>query len=75
MNRLPEAASLLRFNPVPSASGTGPFLAFYFPRIFYLRARLAEREGKPAEAATNYRLFRALSGSAPLVWGEEQQGK
>jgi hypothetical protein len=68
-----DAAPLLRINPVPSPSGTGPFLTFYFPRIFYLRGLAADKAGKRDEAAADYQLFRKLSGSDPLVWGEESK--
>jgi hypothetical protein len=43
----------------------------YFPRIFYLRAVAAEKQGKPGEARENRRIFKALSGPDPLLWGEE----
>ena len=51
-----DAAPLLRLNPVPGANGPGPFLAFYFPRVFDLRARVGE------DAAGNRRVFEALGG-------------
>jgi hypothetical protein len=70
-----DAAPALRFNPIPQTTGPGPFAAFYFPRIFYLRAVLAERQGKPAEARSNYQLFLQLSGPDPLQWGEEQKAR
>ena len=66
--RVPEAASLLRFDPIPNASGTGSFLSFYFPHLFYLRGQAAERQGKREEAAANDKLFRTLSGPDALVW-------
>ena len=47
------------------------FAPFYFPRIYYLRGELAEKQGKPSEARANYRLFEQLSGPDPLIWGEE----
>ena len=68
-----EAAPLLRLNPIPATTGTGPLLAFYFPRIYYLRGLAASRAGKRDEAAANYQLFRKLSGPDPLLWGEEQK--
>jgi tetratricopeptide (TPR) repeat protein len=71
--RANDAAPLLRFNPIPSASGASMFAAFDFPRIYYLRGLLAEQQGKPGEARANYRLFRQLSGPDPLIWGEEQR--
>ena len=71
--RANDAAPLLRLNPIPSMSGVSLFAPFYFPRIYYLRGLLAEKEGKPHEARANYQLFRQLSGPDPLVWGEEQR--
>lgn len=66
-----EAAPLLRLNPIPNSSGTGPFFAFYFPRIFHLRALEAEQQGKRDDAQANRALFQKLSGPDPLVWGEK----
>jgi hypothetical protein len=71
--RVNDAAPLLRLNPIPSISGMSLFAPFYFPRIYYLRGLLAEKQGKPDEARANYQLFRQLSGPDPLVWGEEQR--
>jgi hypothetical protein len=68
-----DAAPLLSLNPIPSSNGVSLFAAFYFPRIYYLRGLLAEKQGKPDEARTNYQLFRQLSGPDPLIWGEEQR--
>jgi tetratricopeptide (TPR) repeat protein len=71
--RANDAAPLLRFNPIPSTNGLSLFAPFYFPRIYYLRGLLAEKQGKPGEARANYQLFRQLSGPDPLIWGEEQR--
>jgi Flp pilus assembly protein TadD len=71
--RAADAAPLLRLNPVPSISGVSLFAPFYFPRIYYLRGLLADKQAKPAEARANYQLFRQLSGPDPLIWGEEQE--
>jgi Flp pilus assembly protein TadD len=71
----PEAAALLRSNPPLREVGLTWSTPLYFPRIFYLRAVVAEKQGKPEEARENWRIFRALSGSDPLMWGEEQKGK
>ena len=73
--RAAEAQPLLRTNPAPSVSGTGPFLVLYFPRLFYLRGLSAGRQGKPEEASAQFELFRKLSGPTPLIWGEEAQAK
>jgi tetratricopeptide (TPR) repeat protein len=70
-----EAAALLRSNPSLSEVGLNWATPLYFPRIFYLRAVVAEKQGKPEEARENWRVFRALSGPDPLMWGEERQAK
>jgi len=66
-----EAAALLRFNPIPAATGVKPFTAFYFPRLFYLRGRIAALAGNRDQAQAQFRLFHQLSGDQPLLWGEE----
>jgi tetratricopeptide (TPR) repeat protein len=71
--RANDAAPLLRFNPIPSTKGLSLFASFYFPRIYYLRGLVAEKQGKPDEARANYQLFRQLSGPDPLIWDEEQR--
>jgi hypothetical protein len=63
-----EAAALLRFNPIPTPTGVGPFSGFYFPRIYALRAMVASRSGKPEEARINSQLFQKLSGPDALIW-------
>lgn len=66
------ASELLRFNPVPPVTGPGLFTSLYFPRLYYLRAVVAEKQGRREEARAAYRLFLKLSGPTPLQWGEEQ---
>jgi Flp pilus assembly protein TadD len=66
-----EAAPLLRLNPIPASSGTGPFFAFYFPRLYLLRSIEAQREGKQQEAQANREMFRKLSGPDHFIWDEE----
>ncbi len=70
-----EAAGLLRYNPIPPGSGVAPLSAFDFPRIEYLRGRLAAMSGNPEQAQSYYKLFRKLSGDEPLMWGEEAAAK
>jgi len=70
-----EAAGLLRFNPLPSRTGIEPFRVFYFPRLFYLRGRIAVAAGQTDAARAQFRLFLQLSGDAPLAWGEEAQAR
>ncbi len=66
-----EAAVLLRFNPIPAATGVRPLAVFEFPRLFYLRGRLAAASGNNEQAQADYKLFEKLSGDEPLMWGEE----
>ena len=73
--RAAAAAPLLKTNPAPSLNGADALLTLSFPRIYYLRAEEAARDGKRAEARANYRLFLTLSGPDPLTWGEEQKAK
>ena len=56
-----EAAPLLQPNPIPQPNALNPFASLWFPRLFYLRG--------------DYRAFLALSGSQPLIWGEEQKAR
>jgi hypothetical protein len=69
------AAPLLHWNPIPPATGASMYMGFHFPRIYYLRAVAAEKEGRTEDAKSNYRLFLQLSGSDPLMWGEEKKAK
>ncbi|MFB3826384.1 MAG: hypothetical protein ACE15B_06425 [Bryobacteraceae bacterium] len=62
--RWQDAGPLLAPNPIPQPGGLNPFTPLWFPRVFALRARVLEKEGKRGEAAENFRLFQALSGSA-----------
>ena len=71
--RAQDAAPLLRLNPIPPLAGPGPWISLYFPRIYYLRALAAEKDGKADVARANYHLFLQLSGPDPLVWGEEKK--
>jgi tetratricopeptide (TPR) repeat protein len=61
--RVAEAAPLLEFNPVPSTTGPNVFTAFYFPRLYELRAQVAEKQGKADAASANRKLFDLLSAN------------
>ena len=67
-----EAAALLRFNPLPSAGGVQELSVLDFPRLLYLRGRVAALAGNPQQAESYYKLFLKLSGDEPLEWGEEE---
>ena len=60
-----EAGNYVQFTPTPTAAAPAPFEALVFPRIFHLRAVVAEKKGDRAEAERNERLYRILSGSNP----------
>jgi tetratricopeptide (TPR) repeat protein len=57
-----EAAPLLRMDPVPGVDNATAFIGLYFPRLFQLRALIAEREGKADDARENRRISAALGG-------------
>ena len=56
------AAPLLTQTPVPPSGGIDSFMPLWFPRIFELRAMLAEKAGKSDEAKRRRELFGKLSG-------------
>jgi len=70
-----RAEPLLRLTPLPQASGQPMFASIYFPRLFFLRGVVLDREGHRTEAARYYRMFRALSGPDSAIWGEEQRAR
>lgn len=71
--RWQEAEPLLRVNPLPQAGGLPMFQSLYFPRVFYLRGALLEKQGRRDQAIPNYRLFLALAGNEPDIWRERER--
>ena len=71
---LEQAAPLVERNPLPGASGD-IFTSLAFPRLFYLRGVILEKQGRRDEAAKNYRIFLTLSGPDALVFGEEAKAR
>jgi tetratricopeptide (TPR) repeat protein len=65
--RVPE---LINPNPVPEPTGERPFLSLTFPRLFYLRGALAEKQNRREDARTNYKRFLELAGDLPDYFGE-----
>jgi tetratricopeptide (TPR) repeat protein len=57
-----EAAPLLRFNPIPQVNTASPVTTLWFPRIFELRAMVAEKQGRSDDALRNRKIFAALTG-------------
>jgi len=70
-----KADPLLRLNPLPQAPGLATFSSLYFPRLFFLRGALLDKQGQPSQAVRNYRLFVALSGADAEIWGEERRAR
>ncbi|HXK00828.1 MAG TPA: tetratricopeptide repeat protein [Verrucomicrobiae bacterium] len=70
-----DAAALLKANPIPPRTGFTIYTAFYMPRLFYLRGRLSEKEGRRDDARAQYQKFIDLSGPGALVWGEEAKAR
>jgi tetratricopeptide (TPR) repeat protein len=73
--KVSEAAPLLRLNPAPSMTGPALVTSLYFPRLYYLRGVVAEKQGKREEARADYQMFLQLSGPTPLQWGEEERAQ
>jgi len=71
---LEQAAPLVEHNPIPSTSGD-IFMSLAFPRLFYLRGVILEKQGRRDEAAKNYRIFLTLSGPDALIFGEEAKAR
>jgi len=68
-----RAEPLLRLTPLPQAAGLPMFASLYFPRLFFLRGVVLEREGHRTEADRYYQVFRKLSGPVSTIWGDEQR--
>jgi Flp pilus assembly protein TadD len=69
--RAKDAEPLLRPYPIPPVNGLSAYTGLYFPRFFYLRARIEPQ----AQARDDYGKFLTLSGPDPLIWGEEKKAK
>lgn len=70
-----RAQPLLRLNPLPQSSGLPLLGSLYFPRLFFLRGTVLEKQGQRDEAAQNLQFFGKLSGPDATIWGEEQQAR
>ncbi len=71
--RIQEAAPFLRFNPLPQPNSAADFTSLVYPRIFYLRAMLLEKEGHKAEAGREYNVFLKLLGGSDDIFGEKKR--
>ncbi|HVX66985.1 MAG TPA: tetratricopeptide repeat protein [Bryobacteraceae bacterium] len=65
--RVPE---LITPTPVPEPTGERPFLSLTFPRLFYLRGALAEKQNRLEDARANYKRFLELASDLPDYFGE-----
>lgn len=74
-DRFNQAAELLATNPIPDPLREHPFLSLSFPRIFFLRGVVLEKQGRREEAKINYGLFLRYSGDLPMTLGEEQRAR
>ena len=66
-----DAGKLLDLYPIPLSSGEPLFASLIFPRYFYLRGAVLEKEGKRAEAKQNYELFLKYAGDLPSIFGDQ----
>ncbi|MDQ6704666.1 MAG: tetratricopeptide repeat protein [Acidobacteriota bacterium] len=73
--RIREAAPFLRWNPLPQPNSAADFTCLVYPRIFYLRALLLEKEGHKADAQREYNVFLKLLGSADDIFGEKKRAQ
>jgi tetratricopeptide (TPR) repeat protein len=73
--RFDRAGELLATNAIPDGVREHPFQSLSFPRVFFLRGVLLEREGQRQEARENYDLFLRLSGDLPMIFGQEQRAR
>lgn len=71
--RIDQAATMLRPNYPLSDGGMNWTTPLHFPRIYYLRSVVAQKQGKADETQSNLRLFERLSGPDALMWGEEHR--
>jgi Flp pilus assembly protein TadD len=75
LGRIEEARKLLALYPIPLSSGDPLFASLIFPRFFYLRGVVLEKEGKRAEAKQSYDLYRKYAGDLPDVFGNEAKAR
>jgi tetratricopeptide (TPR) repeat protein len=67
--KIEEAAKLLSRWPIPWNNLRGPVQLLLFPRQFYLRGLLAEKQGRIADIRSNYQSFLKYAGDLPDAFG------
>jgi Flp pilus assembly protein TadD len=73
--RMDDAGPLLARCAIPLSSGEAQFASLAFPRYFFLRGKVREKEGKQDEARKSYALFLKYAGDVPDVFGDEAQAR
>jgi tetratricopeptide (TPR) repeat protein len=71
--RFERVPALITPNPIPEPTGERPFLSLVFPRLFYLRGALAEKQNRREDARANYKRFLELAGDLPDYFGERER--
>lgn len=61
-SRYERVPQLLSGNPPPEPTDENPLLSLGFPRVFFLRALLAQKQGQPDDAKAHFALFRKFTG-------------
>ena len=70
-----DARKLVDLYPIPLSAGEPLFASFIFPRFFYLRGAVLEKEGKREEAKKEYELFLKYAGDLPGIFGEQAKAR
>jgi tetratricopeptide (TPR) repeat protein len=69
--RVGEASKLVQTYPIPLSAGDPIFASLIFPRVFYLRGVVLEKEGKKSKAKQSYELYLKYAGDLPDIFGDE----
>ena len=70
-----QSQQLIGRYPIPLSSGEPVFAALIFPRYFYVRAAVLEKEGKRAEAKQSYELYLKYAGDLPDIFPDEAKAR
>ena len=73
--RIADAGPLLARCPIPLSSGEPQFASLVFPRYFFLRGKLQEKEGQREQAKKSFAMFLKYAGDVPDVFGDEAQAR
>ncbi len=70
-----QAQQMIERYPIPLSSGEPVFAALIFPRFFYLRGAVLEKEGKRADAKQSYELFLKYAGDLSDIFGDQARAR